>query len=156
MKTTDKSEVFAGLGSAGILPAFLKFVGQAGCSISPSIRNEPGAGKMLLDRHYLRVVPGGDGFASRQGFGVSTHRPRSSIVTAFIKEQAAMRTERRKAVRHPFVARAEIIDEKENARTSSKISDLSLNGCFVEIGNPFPEGTSLCQVAPHHWLQRFV
>src|ERR1700742_3708534 len=54
-----------------------------------------------------------------------------------------MRTERRKAVRHPFVARAESIDEKENARTSSKISDLSLSGCFVEIGNPFPEGTSV-------------
>jgi hypothetical protein len=55
----------------------------------------------------------------------------------------AIPTERRKATRHPFVARAEIIDEKENARTSSKISDLSLNGCFVEIGNPFPEGTSV-------------
>src|SRR6202000_2193940 len=55
----------------------------------------------------------------------------------------ARRTKQKKAVRHPFVARAEIIDEKENARTSSKISDLSLNGCFVEIGNPFPEATSV-------------
>ena len=54
-----------------------------------------------------------------------------------------MRTERRKATRHPFIARAEIIDERENARTSSKISDLSLSGCFVEIGNPFPEGTAV-------------
>ncbi len=54
-----------------------------------------------------------------------------------------MRTERRKAVRHPFIARAEIIDEKENARTSSRISDLSLSGCYVEMMNPFPEGTSV-------------
>ena len=54
-----------------------------------------------------------------------------------------MRMERRKTPRHPFIARAEIIDEKENARTSSKISDLSMSGCYVEIGNPFPEGTSV-------------
>src|ERR1700751_1918358 len=53
-----------------------------------------------------------------------------------------MRTERRKATRHTFIARAEIIDEKENARTSSRISDLSLSGCFVEMMKPFPEGTS--------------
>jgi hypothetical protein len=36
-----------------------------------------------------------------------------------------MRTERRREPRHPFVARAEIIDEKENARTSSRVSDLT-------------------------------
>ena len=54
-----------------------------------------------------------------------------------------MRTERRKAVRHPFIARAEIIDERENARTSSKISDLSASGCYVEMMNPFPEGTAV-------------
>jgi hypothetical protein len=82
-------------------------------------------------------------------FCISLPCPGVSIVTAFIQDfyelegEVAMRTERRKAVRHPFIARAEIIDERENARTSSKISDLSLSGCFVEIGNPFPEGTSV-------------
>jgi len=38
---------------------------------------------------------------------------------------------------------AEIFDERENARTSSRISDLSLHGCYVETTNPFPQGTSV-------------
>jgi hypothetical protein len=38
---------------------------------------------------------------------------------------------------------AEIFDEKENARKSSQVSDLSLHGCYVEMMNPFPEGTSV-------------
>ena len=54
-----------------------------------------------------------------------------------------MRTERRRETRYPFFAMAEIVDEKENARTSSRISDLSLHGCYVEIGNPFPAGTNV-------------
>ena len=54
-----------------------------------------------------------------------------------------MPTERRRAPRYPFKARAEIIDEKENARTSSRVSDLGMHGCFVEMMNPFPEGTTV-------------
>jgi hypothetical protein len=54
-----------------------------------------------------------------------------------------MTIERRRAPRYPFIARAEIIDEKENARTSSRVSDLSVHGCYVEMLNPFPEGTSV-------------
>jgi hypothetical protein len=38
---------------------------------------------------------------------------------------------------------AEVVDEKENVRTSSRISDLSLHGCYVEMTNPFPEGTNV-------------
>jgi hypothetical protein len=54
-----------------------------------------------------------------------------------------MRTERRREPRYPFIAMAEIVDEKENARTSSRVSDLSLHGCYVEMMNPFPEGTNV-------------
>ena len=54
-----------------------------------------------------------------------------------------MRAERRRAPRYPFIAMAEIVDEKENARTSSKVSDLSLHGCYVELTNPFPPGTNV-------------
>jgi hypothetical protein len=38
---------------------------------------------------------------------------------------------------------AEIVDEEENARTSSRVSDLSLHGCYVEMKDPFPEGTNV-------------
>jgi len=54
-----------------------------------------------------------------------------------------MRTERRRETRYPFIAMAEIVDEKENARTSSRISDLSLHGCYVEMTNPFSAGTTV-------------
>jgi hypothetical protein len=54
-----------------------------------------------------------------------------------------MRTERRCEERHPFIALAEIVDEDENARTSSKITDLSLHGCYVETVNPFQQGTNV-------------
>jgi hypothetical protein len=52
-----------------------------------------------------------------------------------------MGIERRRSPRYPFAATAEIFDEKENARTSSHVSDLSLQGCYVEVMNPFPQGT---------------
>jgi len=54
-----------------------------------------------------------------------------------------MGIERRRSPRYAFAATAEIFDEKENARTSSQVSDLSMQGCYVEVRNPFPQGTSV-------------
>jgi len=55
-----------------------------------------------------------------------------------------MRLERRRTARYPFAATAEIIDEKASARTSaSRITDLSWHGCYVEMMNPFPQGTGV-------------
>ena len=54
-----------------------------------------------------------------------------------------MRLERRRATRHPFVATAEITDEQARIRTSSRVSDPSLHGCYVEMTNPFPQGTNV-------------
>jgi hypothetical protein len=52
-----------------------------------------------------------------------------------------MSDERRRWPRIPFAASAEIIDEAENTRSTSQVCDLSLHGCFVQVANPFPEGT---------------
>lgn len=52
-----------------------------------------------------------------------------------------MELERRRSPRYSFVASAEITDENENVRTTSKINDLSLQGCYVELDKPFAEGT---------------
>jgi PilZ domain len=54
-----------------------------------------------------------------------------------------MRVERRREPRYPFIAMAEIVDEKERVRTTSRISDLSLHGCYVEMIDPFPQGTNV-------------
>jgi PilZ domain len=52
-----------------------------------------------------------------------------------------MSVERRRSLRIPFAATAEIIDEAENTRSASEVCDLNLHGCFVQLANPFPEGT---------------
>jgi PilZ domain-containing protein len=54
-----------------------------------------------------------------------------------------MRADRRSERRYPFNALAEIVNETEQARTSTKISDLSMHGCYVETTNPFPQGTNV-------------
>jgi hypothetical protein len=54
-----------------------------------------------------------------------------------------MRPERRRASRHPFVATADIVDGKESVRTTTRVSDLSLHGCYVEMMNPLPQGTNV-------------
>jgi hypothetical protein len=54
-----------------------------------------------------------------------------------------MSVERRRSARVPFVASAEIIDDEENTRSSSQVSDLSLHGCCVKAPDPFPVGTSV-------------
>ncbi len=42
--------------------------------------------------------------------------------------------------RYPFIADAELLEESSGARMSSRISDLSLNGCYVDTVNPLPDG----------------
>jgi PilZ domain len=76
---------------------------------------------------------------------LSTASPQAYHQLTFPQKEKPMPTtaERRRTPRYPFIAQAEIIDERENARTSSKISDLSLGGCYVELTNPFPPGTNV-------------
>ena len=52
-----------------------------------------------------------------------------------------MSEERRRAVRHPFVASAEGEDLAVGSRLPSRISDLSAGGCYVDTINPFADGT---------------
>jgi hypothetical protein len=47
----------------------------------------------------------------------------------------------RREPRYPFIASAELLQEDSGARMKSRISDLSLNGCYVDTVNPLPDGT---------------
>jgi hypothetical protein len=51
--------------------------------------------------------------------------------------------ERRRVPRVPFSAAAEILDEHDDSRTPTRIRDLSLGGCYVEMTNPFPAGKNV-------------
>ena len=50
-------------------------------------------------------------------------------------------TERRRGPRYPFVASAELIEQKAEVRIASRVSELSMNGCYLDMMNPFPAGT---------------
>jgi hypothetical protein len=49
--------------------------------------------------------------------------------------------ERRRTPRYPFFASAELYEEKTDARVVSRVSELGLHGCYLDMMNPFPAGT---------------
>ena len=49
--------------------------------------------------------------------------------------------EKRRCPRYPFIASAELIEEKADVRIASRVSELSLYGCYLDMMNPFPTGT---------------
>jgi PilZ domain len=47
----------------------------------------------------------------------------------------------KRAVRRcPFVASAEVTEQRSGARLQARTSELGLGGCYVDALNPFPEG----------------
>jgi hypothetical protein len=54
-----------------------------------------------------------------------------------------METEKRRTPRYIFFAAAELMEEKSEVRIASRLSELSLRGCYLDMMNPFPVGTSI-------------
>ena len=54
-----------------------------------------------------------------------------------------MQTERRRALRFPFDASAEVSCEKTDARLPARVTEIGPNGCYLQMGAPFETGTSL-------------
>ena len=52
-----------------------------------------------------------------------------------------MERERRRTPRYIFIASAELYDEQSDVRVASRVSELSLHGCYLDMMNPFPAGT---------------
>lgn len=52
-----------------------------------------------------------------------------------------MEQEKRRVPRYTFIASAELIEEKSDVRIASRVSELSLYGCYLDMMNPFPVGT---------------
>jgi hypothetical protein len=50
---------------------------------------------------------------------------------------------RRSVPRFPFIADAEVTDLASGTRLSTRISELSLKGCYVDTLNAFPEGSEV-------------
>ena len=54
-----------------------------------------------------------------------------------------MERERRRTPRYVFFASAELFEEKSEVRIASRVSELSLYGCYLDMMNPFPMGTTV-------------
>jgi len=52
-----------------------------------------------------------------------------------------MDQDRRRATRHFFSAQAEILEPSTTLRVSSRVGELSLHGCYLDMMNPFPPET---------------
>ena len=67
---------------------------------------------------------------------------RRTIMIRGLKPEAAIAyQEKRRSPRYPFIASAELIEEKADVRIASRVSELSLHGCYLDMMNPFPMGT---------------
>ena len=49
--------------------------------------------------------------------------------------------ERRRTPRYIFIASAELHEEQSDVRVATRVSELSLHGCYLDMMNPFPTGT---------------
>jgi PilZ domain len=54
-----------------------------------------------------------------------------------------MTQERRRSPRYPFFASAELIEDKSDVRITTRLSELGLYGCYLDMMNPFPTGTTV-------------
>jgi hypothetical protein len=54
-----------------------------------------------------------------------------------------MEQERRRTPRYPFTASIEMREGASEDKRTARVTELSLNGCYVKMDNPYPGGTSL-------------
>jgi len=52
-----------------------------------------------------------------------------------------MEQERRRTPRFSFIAHAELREDASQVRVVTRVSELSLHGCYLDMMNPFPPGT---------------
>jgi hypothetical protein len=83
------------------------------------------------------------GFGANAGFSHLFNAPtaRLGIEYAPTWEVGIMEQIQRCEPSFAFIASAELLEENSGTRLSSRISDLSLNGCYVDTVNPLPDGS---------------
>jgi PilZ domain len=52
-----------------------------------------------------------------------------------------LKNEQRRVPRYTFIASAELIEQKTDVRIATRVSELSLHGCYLDMMNPFPPDT---------------
>jgi len=52
-----------------------------------------------------------------------------------------MEQDRRRFARYPLIAHIELLEESTDTRLKSRVSDISMEGCYLDMVNPLPSGT---------------
>ena len=65
-----------------------------------------------------------------------------------------MQTELRRSPRVPFIASADVIDTETLVRLTARTGDLSRHGCYMDMVNPLPLGSTI-QVEIAHGQRTF-
>jgi hypothetical protein len=63
------------------------------------------------------------------------------VIRGSPSEAAIGYLEKRRSPRYSFIASAELIEERADVRIATRVSELSLHGCYLDMMNPFPKGT---------------
>lgn len=65
------------------------------------------------------------------------------MATSNPSSPATSARERRTVPRYPLIATAEILELTSEMRFSGRISEISRKGCYVDVMNPLPIGTTI-------------
>jgi PilZ domain len=72
-----------------------------------------------------------------------SHNPSYHHRKGHLAGGSSLGSERRRTPRYTFIASAELIEETSDVRIATRVSELSLYGCYLDMMNPFPVGTSV-------------
>jgi hypothetical protein len=86
------------------------------------------------------VKKNGDG---KRGDSSSSVERKAGAVVDQLPSGAVSAVERRRAPRNTLTAAAVVVEPKSGARLDAHTSDLSMDGCYVDMMNPFPAGTEM-------------
>ena len=75
------------------------------------------------------------------GFSADRAKRGTMVIRGIQPEANIEYQEKRRSPRYSFVASAELIEERADVRIASRVSELSLHGCYLDMMNPFPTGT---------------
>ena len=90
----------------------------------------------------LRRGPGA-GHVTRSAFSRCAHSFSGIESTDSSYAQSDMPEERRRTLRFRFEASAEVSQENTDAKIPVRVTEISINGCFLQMPNPFPQGTTV-------------
>src|SRR5579863_5996636 len=94
-------------------------------------------------RKAIGVAANLDELASQFLVGSRKNDSRDQPLTALPPNGLERREDRRRTPRYPFVASAELGENACQARLFVRVTEISMNGCFLDMINPLPVGTEI-------------